>query len=706
MTSALGASVATAVVLLVPGLLVARLVGLRVSSIATWALAPALSLGIVFVLAEVTTTLGAHFGVPAFVALVAVLGLWSIVSARRDRFAPRTAPQAVSEPMSDQSGEAGVHSRTAGTGRNESGARDAGDTRSVSAVRVSYALLAIGVGLGVFTWTHGMHGLGLVPPREDSANHGFFVARIIHTGSVAPSKVVVTDAQGASRVADYYPLGMHASVAIATKLSGARVGRLLDVFSVAFTAVVFPLGMYVLARFLAPLRFLVAGFTALLSPVLTLYAYSAIQVGLLALMVSMAIVPISAVVVTQALIRTGRVQVSKHVARDVIPAALTIVALITVHTSETVTVALLVFVLVLSQTGRSGRRIVNAIGRAAVVGGVALLLLAPTIAQVGSGIGERSQFDVNTFGKALSTSRAIGRTITLENPSLTMRDARRISNALPPVRHNQARYALLAAFGAAILLLRRQRGFVIAWGVVIALTVLAYSSNATLSRALTFAWYRQGDRLTMNQAFFVPFFAAVALEAAVVTLGRRLATRYAIVTATAIVPAAAMVVVGAQGYSQATAALRFSYGGSETPVTPASESAFTWLRRHAGPRDVVVNDFVDGSTWMYAEAHLSPLFAVRAGDGNIAQVFAMLTPDLIERRYLLANLDRVGTDARADAAVRRFHARWLYYGEATYFPHFAHAVRLSALQHNPHIHEVWERDRVHVFRIDLPPNAA
>ncbi|HYL52736.1 MAG TPA: DUF6541 family protein [Acidimicrobiia bacterium] len=705
MTSALGALVGTAVVLLVPGLLVARLAGLRLSSMGTWALVPALSLGIVFVLAEVTTTLGSHFGVPAFLGLLALLGLFFVVSARRDRLAGRREPQAVSEAI-DESGEPEILSRAARGGGNEPGAGDAADTRSASAVRLSYALLVIGIGLGVFTWTHGMHGLGLVPPREDSANHGFFVARIIHTGSVAPSKVVVTDAQGTSKVANYYPLGMHASVAIAAKLSGAHVGRLLDVFAVAFTAVVFPVGMYVLARFLAPLRVLVAGFTALLSPVLTLYAYSAIQSGLLALMVSMAIVPISVVIVTQALIRTGRVRLSKHVARQVIPAALTIVALVTVHTSEIVTVAFLVFVLVLSRTGPSRRGVVSVIGRGALVGGVALLLLAPTIAQVGSGITERSQFDVNSFGKPLSTSRAIVRTITLENPSLTTRDMGRISNALPSVRHNQARFALLAAIGAVILLLRRRRAFVIAWGVVIALTVLAYSSNSTLSRAVTFAWYRQGDRLTMNQAFFVPFFAAVALEAAVVAVRRSLATRDALMTATAMVGAAAMVAVGAQGYSQASAALHFSYGRSETPVTPASESAFTWLRRHAGPRDVVVNEFVDGSSWMYAEAHLSPLFAVRAGDGNIAQVFARLTPDLVERSYLLGNLNRVGTDARVDAAMRRLHARWLYFGESTYFPHFPHTLRLSVLRRNPHLHEVWQRDRIHVFRIDLPANAA
>ena len=161
----------------------------------------------------------------------------------------------------------------------------------------------------------------------------------------------------------------------------------------------------------------------------------------------------------------------------------------------------------------------------------------------------------------------------LENPSLTARDRSRLSSARSPVRHNQARYALLAAIGAVILLLRRRRAFVVAWGVVIVLTVLAYSSNGAFSRALTFPWYRQGDRLTMNQAFFVPFFAAVALEAALVAIRRRLPTRHAVLTATAIVVAIAAVAVGAQGYSQASAALRRVFtGGPRAGAVPLDRS--------------------------------------------------------------------------------------------------------------------------------------
>jgi hypothetical protein len=209
----------------------------------------------------------------------------------------------------------------------------------------------------------------------------------------------------------------------------------------------------------------------------------------------------------------------------------------------------------------------------------------------------------------------------------------------------------------------------------------------------------------MNQAFFVPFFAAVALEAALVWLRRWLATRHALVTATAVIVAVAALAVGGQGYNQANAALRFSYGGSDTPVTPASESAFSWLREHTGRDDTVINETVDGSTWMYAEAHVIPLIGVQPGGGNIGVGLSLLTPDLRDRNYLIRHFDLLGTDERVDALVRHFHARWIYYGEATFFPYFPHALRLPALLGNPYIREVFRRSRIHVFRIDLPPGS-
>lgn len=66
-----GASVVIAVL---PGLLVARLFGFRLRTLAMWSAVPVFSLGAVFALGEFTTVTHAPFGMPAFVVLVSVLG--------------------------------------------------------------------------------------------------------------------------------------------------------------------------------------------------------------------------------------------------------------------------------------------------------------------------------------------------------------------------------------------------------------------------------------------------------------------------------------------------------------------------------------------------------------------------------------------------------------------------------------------------------
>ena len=101
-------------------------------------------------------------------------------------------------------------------------------------------------------------------------------------------------------------------IAIATELGGAPVGRVLLDFTLIFAAVVFPVGMFVLARFLAPQRVLVAGLTAFLTPMLALYTYPAMQLSSLALIVGMAMVPVSAVVVTKSIAIRINQQLHEH----------------------------------------------------------------------------------------------------------------------------------------------------------------------------------------------------------------------------------------------------------------------------------------------------------------------------------------------------------------------------------------------------------
>src|SRR5438552_1369805 len=96
----------------------------------------------------------------------------------------------VSVSTSSGPGAATAHPR-ASVGADANGRVASEQERTAHASRegLSQGLLVIGILVGLFIWVHGMHGLGAVPPQIDSANHGFFIARIVHTGSIDASKV-------------------------------------------------------------------------------------------------------------------------------------------------------------------------------------------------------------------------------------------------------------------------------------------------------------------------------------------------------------------------------------------------------------------------------------------------------------------------------------------------------------------------------------
>ena len=167
----------------------------------------------------------------------------------------------------------------------------------------------------------------------------------------------------------------------------------------------------------------------------------------------------------------------------------------------------------------------------------------------------------------------------------------------------------------------------------------------------------------------MPFFAAIAFEVALVALARRLRTRNSLLAATATIATVAVIAVGIQGYQEANATIEHSFQAPAMKMIPAAEIAFSWLRRHVRPDDTVINEYLDGSTWMYPDANVRPLIAFGGrGDGNISQVLALLTPDLKAREDLLDHVNLLGSSARVDALARRYHARWIYYGEATFYP--------------------------------------
>jgi hypothetical protein len=656
------AGLGTVVVLVVPGWLIAWSLRFPFRSLLTWAAVPVFSLAAVFVLGEVTDVAGLPFGVPAFVVFVVALGATACVLRlyRRETLD-------IGEDYVSPAGE-----RTA----------DRHDTTLQR--QVAYGLLAFGVAIGAITWALGVKGAALGPPKIDGSNHGYLVARVVDTESVDPAKVLVIDPRKPRRAASYYPLGMHASAAIAKRLVDADIGRVLMAFVVVFGSVVFPIGMFVLARLLAPQQPLVAGFTAMVVPTLLIFPYYPSTSGAITSLLGMAMVPVSVVLMTRALTTTTRpLGDAVRLVISLIPAALALVTATAVHNTELTVILFLVGLLVLENAWRlrSAKALLYAFVRGVLATFLAAILFAPSLTHLGPGYSERSSI---TLAPNTSFDEAIG-------PILALRS---------PISPGQAALAALAVVGGCMwLLIRRRPAWALGWVTVIAVAVLANASTGVISRALSLPWYRHVDRINANQAFFVPFFASVVLAFAVTGAVRVLKSRRWIVPASVIAVAAFMALVGLHALRTARERLHDAYQAN-LGLKPASQQAYDFLQQHARDSDRIVNQHprTDGSLWMYAEAGLNPLFGLALFDYPVR--------DYDHRQVLKLHIAQVGINPNVDELARSYHARWIYVDDQA----IARAAKrlvlkstmlnVEALRRNPRIHEVFRRGTIHVFKID------
>jgi hypothetical protein len=658
------ALVGAAAVLVVPGVLVANLLRLRIAALATWAAVPVFSIATVFLLGEFTSLIGAPFGVPAFIILVLLLSVATLAST----ITPGWKSFRLRSP--DESGN---------------------PPQSRAMQRVAYTLLVLGILVGLATWFQGIQGEPLVPPGGDATRHGFMVGRIEHGESIDVGKVVVFDPDGEHRSADYYPLAVHASSAVASRLVGADAGSVLMAFTVVFAAVILPLGMFILARLLVPNLPLVAGFTAFLTPSLMLFPYTAFRGGVVPAIVGIAMVPITLVLVTRAMTAHDDRQGRPAMLLALAPAAFAIVAAVSAHSSQVPFIVFLVALLVLERSWReqSWHVLLRALSRGMLIALLAVLLLVPTLRDLLAGASERSSIlfvtpdpDYRSFFK----------------PVLTL------DTGDPFAPDRQVFLAALALIGAVLCVFRRQLAWVIGWVVIMSLTVLASTSDSWLVQQLTFPWYRIPSRILWNQALFVPFFAAVAMALAVTGVSRLVRMRGALLMATAGVLVAFTAFAGLHAYRANESSLHDSLTvnstlSSQARVDDPVEGGFRWLRDHVQPDETVVNEpSVDGSLWMYPLEDVRPLM----GWGPLSLTSfreKYATRDWDDRVDLLNNAARIGNNPRVDELARRYNARWILFDERDYLL-TKHALQLESLRRNGNISEVFQRGPVHVFRIN------
>lgn len=655
-------------VLIVPGLLVASILGLRLRALSTWAAIPALSIATIWVLAEVTMVLHVPFGVPALVVLLLVFA-GALAFLRRRRSTPAPAAHAIPEP-------AARHPARRAT------------SEPWLAERTAHGLLALGIAIGAATWFRGLRHVPLIPPGADATRHGWFVGRILYEHTIDLSQVLSYDVGGAHHTFTYYPLALHASAALSTRLVGSDVGRVLVAYLVVFSAVVLPLGMFVLARTIAPNRPLIAGFTALVVPVMMLFPYYPAWGGDLPMIVAMSMVPAAVVLLHKAMLaRHPRIGLSRAFVVALAPSALTIMCIVALHTSELPIIAFLTLLLVVERAWRTRdyKMVPPALVRGAGVAALATVFFAPTLVSFVHGVNERTTVNNFVAENPKNWEPSLGAILQLHWGAGTIR---------------QGFLSLLAVAGAALFLSWRRPAWAAGWVGVVMLTLFASSSPNRFVHQLTFPWYHQDHRIVVNLAFFIPFFAGVTLAYGTVLVSRAVRRPWVILPASIAMIAVLAQFVGIHAIRADSAYIRTSFDSrakarlNQAVVGSSSLAAFRWLHEHAGRGDTVVNQpFVDGSLWMYTLERVSPLTGPYVTSAKVST-------DLSDRLYLVSHVRSLGRDPRADALARRFKTHWVFYDSRKFV--LGHRVfDLAELRLNPRLKVAFHQGGTWVFRIDV-----
>ncbi|MDP8930914.1 MAG: hypothetical protein M3O70_20670, partial [Actinomycetota bacterium] len=538
--------IAVGLVAVAPGaLLVAAIRGRNMPGLADVAVWPLLSLGVVYLLAEVSLITPVRVSPLSFLML---MGLLLVAAAVR-----------------------GSPSRGARSPR--------GPLRPALPV-----LTAVAVVLGIGVWAWGLQGVPDIPPNHDGAHHGFMTARIVDSGTIDPAEVLVSDPRTEHQTAAFYPLAMHAMAALAHRLSGASVAQSLVAVTVLYAGFALPVGIAALTRRLGgdPVH---AGSAAVLATALFLFPYKPIAWGGMPLIVSLSVVPATLVLALQLM----RQPADRSLA---VLSSVGLVAHVGTHTSQLPAVALLAGILIVGAAveGRiSWRDLRRVVASAAIAVAVSMVLLLPVVGDVLSGTSERVGL-VETPPQSLEL--ALGNLLTLQ---------------LAFEHHRQVLLAAVAVLGCAILLVqRRMLTWLVAGTAVLGLYVLTAAYRGPVYDATTFPWYGQAERVAYYAAFFLPVLGG-AVAATSVRILR--SDRHRMVHKVAgVVATIAVVVAVAHGSLIAPWMVRGSFE-YHLPIGDDELQAFAFLGHHVPPEHVVVtNENMDVSLWMYPFERVEPVF--------------------------------------------------------------------------------------------------
>ncbi len=599
------------VLVVVPGLALQRLLRPSAGLVQMTALAPAVSLGLVWLIVTTLALARAPVSISTVIPLVAVVAVAAELAASRS--APTRQPRV--------------------------GLRiDAWD-------RVG---LLAGPAVALAIWCITTQGLTMATPNDDGAHHGLFTARILATLSIDADQVLVGDVLGAGPTLSFYPLGIH-SVAALVAASGVGTAVALNATWIVVSSISITFGMFALARRTLPGVPRAAVPIAVLAPLMPQLPYAITSWGGIALIVGMSLVP---GVVDAALEAGSRGLGTGERYRLAVLIGIACVGVFFAHPTEIVTVALLAACLGLGDRRlRSQLAPLTALVPVGLVAAAILVVaVLPYGGQLSGGVAERAS-DASGYARGILDTLSFMLTYSFA-PVLVL--------------------GLVGAVGIVVGGIRRQLDGWAAYAVVISVVVFSLVLRLPGSTVATAPWYANADRVTASLLF--PGLVVCGLGAwwcaRTVTrvlgpmpglpVGRgETASRFL-----TILLVGSLVVIPTVLRSESIAANNFTGsladGTGSSLSSPGARAAFDWLARNTASDERVLNEFADGSGWMYAEAGVAPLFAMKV---------ATFPDQWGDRTYLLAHAADLGTDDRAACAAEAWNVRYAYVGGRLFVGH-------------------------------------
>ncbi len=498
----------------------------------------------------------------------------------------------------------------------------------------SYSPLWTLVGIGgaaviaTVVFLRGTGGLGAVSQYWDAVWHTNYTRWIAQTGQASPLR------SGQflnleTRAPMFYPSAMHAIGALVLALSGAPATVAVNAGILVSVAVLIPVGAAALTWAASRGNVLAATFAALAASLFSALPYDqtwrpawpfALVVGL------------SGVVV--ALLVSG--ELSGHPGRIVV-SALTVVGAVSVHPSAVLCIGIpvLCWLLVRLSVDRAG------LGRH-----VLSLTVVAVLAGIGLAVQLRQVFGVS--GTLVATNYPTPFSITASLHLLASFNVGFVGHA------GQWVLTVLAVLGGVVAVWRRQGGWLVSVGMVFALLgVQTMTGRLPWLHLLTSAFWNDYWRLGAMVAW---------VACALVGIGLAEVVRWGALVPKVTVPVAAVLVgalllLATNGGYVGRNVSHMAIGYTPGVVGPAQLAAMNALPGLVPPGQVVLNDPIDGSPWMYAVAGVRPMF--------VHYELGPLSPD---QTLLLRSLNQLDTNPAVRAAVHRLGIRFVYAGDRAIYP--------------------------------------